>query len=82
MPRELRKQSYPQYWIAAPCRHWKPEQNERFKLYRVDTDPYRSGHSDGAVWDAVEKRWLECSNSISLSWLKRPARPDELPNGD
>lgn len=39
--------------------HWSPEQNRRFRVYRLDGPTNHVGRYPGAVWDADRKEWID-----------------------
>ena len=77
-------ESQPRYWIARQCSHWSPEQNRRFRLYRLDGPTDHVGRYPGAVWDADRKQWLDqrCLGGIATYELLRPAAIKDLKGVD
>lgn len=69
----------PSYFIGKACRHWTPELNRRFRVYRFDVDrPNFEGQYAGAVWDAKKGEWLP--KMLRYGDISRPAEESEIPD--
>jgi hypothetical protein len=71
--------TYPQWWVQRPCRHWTPANNRRFRLVRLDGPTDYCGTYPSHVFDANSGKLVHQPYGTNGHELLRRANDREIP---